>query len=109
MCDAEQNVLTRPIAEELNRRRADDTAREMPRLSVQAGSAEHHVNASIARIERSANEREPSVFDLRAGVRIDHFQRRDATDVAMVTSFGPCTLTSFKVVTDEVPEAVTGA
>ena len=27
---------------------------------------------------------------------------RDATDVAMVTSFGPCTLASFKVVTDEV-------
>jgi transglutaminase-like putative cysteine protease len=28
---------------------------------------------------------------------------RDATDVAMVTSFGPCTLAGFKVVTDEVP------
>jgi transglutaminase-like putative cysteine protease len=27
---------------------------------------------------------------------------RDATDVALVTSFGPCTLASFKVVTDEV-------
>jgi transglutaminase-like putative cysteine protease len=27
---------------------------------------------------------------------------RDATDVAMVTSFGPCTLASFKVITDEV-------
>ena len=32
---------------------------------------------------------------------------RDATDVAIVTSFGPCTLASFKVITDEVPaEAV---
>ena len=29
---------------------------------------------------------------------------RDATDVAIVTSFGPCTLAGFKVVTDEVPE-----
>lgn len=27
---------------------------------------------------------------------------RDATDVAMVTSFGPCTMSSFKVVTEEV-------
>jgi transglutaminase-like putative cysteine protease len=27
---------------------------------------------------------------------------RDATDVAIVTSFGPCTLAGFKVVTDEV-------
>jgi hypothetical protein len=27
---------------------------------------------------------------------------RDATDVALVTSYGPCTLASFKVVTDEV-------
>ncbi|HEX4407971.1 MAG TPA: transglutaminase family protein [Xanthobacteraceae bacterium] len=27
---------------------------------------------------------------------------RDATDVAMVTSFGPCTLVNFKVVTEEV-------
>jgi hypothetical protein len=26
---------------------------------------------------------------------------RDATDVAIVTSFGPCTLASFKVMTDE--------
>jgi transglutaminase-like putative cysteine protease len=30
---------------------------------------------------------------------------RDATDVAMVTSFGPCTLASFKVITDEVAAA----
>jgi transglutaminase-like putative cysteine protease len=28
---------------------------------------------------------------------------RDATDVAMVTSFGPCTMASFKVVTEEAP------
>jgi transglutaminase-like putative cysteine protease len=27
---------------------------------------------------------------------------RDATDVAMVTSFGPCSLASFKVITEEV-------
>ena len=30
---------------------------------------------------------------------------RDATDVAIVTSFGPCTMASFKVITDEVKEA----
>jgi transglutaminase-like putative cysteine protease len=29
---------------------------------------------------------------------------RDATDVAIVTEFGPCQLASFKVVTEEVPE-----
>ena len=29
---------------------------------------------------------------------------RDATDVAIVTKFGPCKLASFKVVTDEMPE-----
>ena len=28
---------------------------------------------------------------------------RDATDVAIVTSFGPCTLAGFKVISDEVP------
>jgi transglutaminase-like putative cysteine protease len=28
---------------------------------------------------------------------------RDATDVAIVTSFGPCTMASFKVVTEEAP------
>ena len=33
---------------------------------------------------------------------------RDATDVAIVTSFGPCTMSSFKVVTDEVAEDVRG-
>jgi hypothetical protein len=27
---------------------------------------------------------------------------RDATDVAIVTSFGPCSLASFKVFTEEV-------
>jgi len=27
---------------------------------------------------------------------------RDATDVAIVTSFGPCTLANFRVITDEV-------
>jgi transglutaminase-like putative cysteine protease len=31
---------------------------------------------------------------------------RDATDVAIVTSFGPCTLAGFKVITDEVTSAV---
>lgn len=30
---------------------------------------------------------------------------RDATDVAIVTTFGPCTLASFKVITDEVTPA----
>jgi transglutaminase-like putative cysteine protease len=30
---------------------------------------------------------------------------RDATDVAIVTSFGPCTLASFKVITNEVMSA----
>ena len=30
---------------------------------------------------------------------------RDATDVAIVTSFGPCTLVGFKVITDEVADA----
>ena len=29
---------------------------------------------------------------------------RDATDVAIVTSFGPCTLSGFKVITDEVED-----
>jgi hypothetical protein len=30
---------------------------------------------------------------------------RDATDVAIVTSFGPFTLVGFKVITDEVTSA----
>src|SRR6202521_3028359 len=34
---------------------------------------------------------------------------RDATDVAIVTSFGPCTLAGFKVITDEVPAAAPAA
>jgi hypothetical protein len=34
---------------------------------------------------------------------------RDATDVAMVTSFGPCTLAGFKVFTDEVADATVSA
>lgn len=29
---------------------------------------------------------------------------RDATDVAIATSFGPCTLASFKVITEQVPD-----
>ena len=49
------------------------------------------------------------IFDPRNNVprlgRILMARGRDATDVAMVTSFGPCTLADFKVVTDEVPEA----
>ncbi len=28
---------------------------------------------------------------------------RDATDVAIATTFGPCTLADFRVMTDEVP------
>jgi transglutaminase-like putative cysteine protease len=34
---------------------------------------------------------------------------RDATDVAMVTSFGACTMTGFKVVTDELEDSVEAA
>jgi transglutaminase-like putative cysteine protease len=34
---------------------------------------------------------------------------RDATDVAMVTSFGACTMTGFKVVTEEVADSVEAA
>jgi transglutaminase-like putative cysteine protease len=34
--------------------------------------------------------------------RIPMARGRDATDVAIVTSFGPCTLAGFKVITDEV-------
>jgi transglutaminase-like putative cysteine protease len=52
-------------------------------------------------------------FDPRNNVprigRILMARGRDATDVAMVTSFGPCTLAGFKVFTDEVVEAVARA
>ena len=34
---------------------------------------------------------------------------RDATDVAIVTEFGPCMLAGFKVITDEVPAEATAA
>jgi transglutaminase-like putative cysteine protease len=48
-------------------------------------------------------------FDPRNNVprigRILMARGRDATDVAMVTSFGPCTLVGFKVFADEVPSA----
>src|SRR3977135_3909710 len=48
------------------------------------------------------------IFDPRNNVprlgRILMARGRDATDVAMVTSFGPCTLANFKVFTDEVAE-----
>jgi transglutaminase-like putative cysteine protease len=48
-------------------------------------------------------------FDARHNVarigRILMARGRDATDVAIVTSFGPCTLAGFKVVTDELPMA----
>ena len=48
-------------------------------------------------------------FDPRNNVprigRILMARGRDATDVAMVTSFGPCTLAGFKVFTDEVTDA----
>ena len=37
--------------------------------------------------------------------RIVMARGRDATDVAIVTSFGHCTMTGFKVITDELPEA----
>jgi transglutaminase-like putative cysteine protease len=46
-------------------------------------------------------------FDARHNVprigRILMARGRDATDVAIVTSFGPCTLAGFKVITDEIP------
>ena len=49
------------------------------------------------------------IFDPRNNVprigRVLMARGRDATDVAMVTSFGPCTLAGFKVFTDEVAEA----
>jgi transglutaminase-like putative cysteine protease len=45
-------------------------------------------------------------FDARHNVprigRILMARGRDATDVAIVTSFGPCTMASFKVITEEV-------
>jgi transglutaminase-like putative cysteine protease len=45
-------------------------------------------------------------FDARYNIprigRILMARGRDATDVAIVTSFGPCTLASFKVRTEEV-------
>lgn len=48
-------------------------------------------------------------FDPRNNVprigRILMARGRDATDVAIVTSFGPCTLAGFKVITDEVVAA----
>jgi len=48
-------------------------------------------------------------FDLRNNVprlgRILMARGRDATDVAIVTSFGPCTLAGFKVITEEVTSA----
>ena len=48
-------------------------------------------------------------FDPRNNVprlgRILMARGRDATDVAIVTSFGPCTLAGFKVITDEVTAA----
>ena len=48
------------------------------------------------------------IFDPRNNVprigRILMARGRDATDVAMVTSFGPCTLANFKVFSDEVAE-----
>jgi transglutaminase-like putative cysteine protease len=40
--------------------------------------------------------------------RIPMARGRDATDVALVTSFGPCTLTGFKVIADEVRSDANG-
>jgi transglutaminase-like putative cysteine protease len=49
-------------------------------------------------------------FDARHNIprigRILIARGRDATDVAISTSFGLCTLANFEVVTDEVTEAV---
>jgi transglutaminase-like putative cysteine protease len=51
-------------------------------------------------------------FDPRNNVprigRILMARGRDATDVAIVTSFGPCTLAGFKVITDEVTPTAPG-
>ena len=52
-------------------------------------------------------------FDARHNVprigRILMARGRDATDVAIVTSFGPCTLAGFRVITDEVGAAAVPA
>ena len=52
------------------------------------------------------------IFDARHHVprigRILMARGRDATDVAISTSFGPCQLTGFKVLTDEVRTQVAG-
>jgi transglutaminase-like putative cysteine protease len=52
-------------------------------------------------------------FDARHNIprigRILMARGRDATDVAITTSFGLCTLAGFKVVTDEVPETAPAA
>jgi transglutaminase-like putative cysteine protease len=52
-------------------------------------------------------------FDPRNNVprigRILMARGRDATDVAIVTSFGPCTLAGFKVITDEITSTSPGA
>jgi transglutaminase-like putative cysteine protease len=49
-------------------------------------------------------------FDARHNIprigRILMARGRDATNVAIVTSFGPCTLAGFKVITDEVPPTI---
>jgi transglutaminase-like putative cysteine protease len=44
-------------------------------------------------------------FDARHNSRTLIARGRDATDVAISTSFGPCTLAQFEVVTAEVAEA----
>jgi transglutaminase-like putative cysteine protease len=52
-------------------------------------------------------------FDARHNIprigRVLMARGRDATDVAILTSFGPCTLAGFKVITDEVTTAVPAA
>jgi transglutaminase-like putative cysteine protease len=52
-------------------------------------------------------------FDARHNVprirRILIARGRDAADVAITTSFGPCQLIGFKVLTDEVSSEVSGA
>src|SRR5205809_4662593 len=93
MRDAEQDVFSRPIAQQLDRGRTDDAARQVSRLAVEgAGTAEHEVDASIARIERRTDEWKSFLFDLSADVRVDDFQRRVPADVAtceVLQAFGP--------------------
>ena len=62
----------------------------------------------ISRVVRGLSQR--TLVHVRSAHNVPRIGRilmargRDVTDVAMVTSFGPCTLADFKVFTDEVAE-----